>query len=440
MIPKVDNSVLSHFQSEMHYSWVYSLDHKALLRSTGHLKKDGIWTDDDSGSFHQFSVYEPATLSEEFPFVFPSYESKGEGDFPGSPVGGRFRVCITRAYDSSVYYGSIADKRPATVVDPDFGDFVLALNAQGTSFIKRARPGNPSAGLFQFAGELHQIPQIPRLRYTGLKSIRDLGENYLNYEFGWKPFVGDLLDMYKTQQKLAKTLQKLRDNNGLIVRRRDKKKTSTVPSVQCEGSLSVPFGHLGDTTIGGSSPLEGFYVGGPTGCADLDLYSFTGQCDYRYTVYDTLTTWNVGNFGYYVPDIGSDQWTERAKRALFGQNPTPNQLWELLPWSWLIDWFSNVGDIVSNMSTNAVDNETWTNCFSMREVSQTHEIEISTHWDHLIGVNGFDVPAGSTSLIYSRTETNKLRRQASPWGFGLDWPNFSVRQILILAALGITRR
>jgi len=439
MVPKRKLVEQFHAQSDMHYSWVYSRDYDVLLRSTGHNFRDGHWTNDESGSFHQFSIREPAALSESFPFTFPSYERKGTGDFPGVAIPGRFRVCITRGYDSSVYYGPFANQRIPLVVDPLYSDLVLSLNAQGTSFIKRARPGNPSANLFQFVGELREIPRIPRLNYSGLKSFRDLGENYLNVVFGWKPFVKDLLDMYNTQQKLEKTLKKLRENNGLIVRRRDKKKTSTVTLSSTTGSLNVPFGHLGDTTIGGTSDLEGYYVGGPTGCSDLALSSFTGQCDYTYSVKDTTTTWNCGNFGYYVPDIGSDRWTERAKRALFGQNPTPSQLWELLPWSWLIDWFANVGDIMSNLSTNAVDNETWTNCFSMRTVDQSHEIVISNHWDHLTGSYGFDVPAGAASLVYSRHEINKYRRQASPYGFGLDWPNFSVQQILVLAALGITR-
>jgi hypothetical protein len=427
----------------MHSSWIYQRDYKALLRSTGHLFKDGRWTDDDTGSFHVYREYEPACVSENHPFTFPSYEAEGLGDFPGTERNGNFRVCVTRGYDSSRYYGPIADVPIPDPVEPDYGDFVLALNEQGTKFIKSARPGNPSANLFQFVGELRQIPQLPRLRRLGLETFRDLGSNYLNVEFGWKPFVGDLVDMYNTQRKLEKTLQKLRENNGLIIRRRQKPRTTTTTSVQCEGSLSVPFGHLGDTTIGGNSLLEGYFVGGPTGVADLGLYTFTGQCDYNYSVHDTLTTWSCGNFGYYVPDIGSSQWTERAKRALFGQNPTPSQLWELIPWSWLIDWFSNVGDIMSNLSGNAVDNETWTNCFAMRTITRQHVITVSTHWDHLsaapFGVV-FDVPAGSTSLVYSRYETNKLRRQASPYGFGLSWPDFSLRQLAILAALGISRK
>ena len=439
MVPKYDQTLDSVRQSPMHDSWVYQRYYNALLRSTGHLFRDGRWT----GEGEEFFVYheeEPAALSESFPFTYNSFESKGTGDFPGESVNDRFRVCVSRGFDSSVYYGPVANHLLPTPVDPDYGDYSLDLVSQGTSFIKRARPGNPSAGLFQFVGELHQIPQLPRLRYSGLKSFRDLGENYLNYEFGWKPFVKDLKDMYVTQRKLEKTLQKLRDNNGLVIRRRDKKQTSTVPSVKAEGSLTEPFGHLGDTSIGGNSALEGYFVGGPTGCADLDLFSFTGQCDYNYTVYETLTTWNVGNFGYYVPDIGSSQWTERAKRALFGQDPTPNQLWELIPWSWLIDWFTNVGDIMSNLSVNAVDNETWTNCFAMRELIHSHVVNVSTHWDELIGAYAFHVPSGSASIEYKRNEVLRLRRQASPYGFGISWPDFSARQILILAALGITRR
>lgn len=443
MLPKRRNLPQASVRiSDMHASFIYQRQYEVLLRSTGHLKRDGLWLSDDTGSFHVYRESEPAAVSELFPFTFPSYEANGSGDFPGDPRPGQFRVSINRGYDSSLYYGSAADRPLPEVVEPDFGDYVLELNAQGTAFIKRARPGNPTANLFQFVGELREIPLLPRLRYLGLKSFRDLGENYLNYEFGWKPFVKDLVDMYKTQLKLEATLQKLRDNNGLVVRRREKKKTSTSSSDICEGSLSVPFGHLGDTAIGGNSQLNGFYVSGPTGSADLDLYSFSGQCDYSYTTIETLTTWNCGNFGYYVPDIGSSQWTERAKRALFGQNPTPSQLWELIPWSWLIDWFSNVGDIMSNISVNAVDNEVWTNCFSMKEITLEHEIVISTHWDYLYTEpfgSVFEVPAGAASVRYVRTELNKLRRQASPYGFGLDWPNFSPRQILILAALTITR-
>lgn len=439
MLPKYDISQERVRQSPQHDSWVYQRKHNVLLQSTGHLFKDGRWT----GEGEDFFVYheeEPAALSESFPFTFPSFERRGEGDFPGPPANDRFRVCVTRGFDSSVYYGPALDHKLPPVVDPDYRDYTLTLNNQGTAFIKRARPGNPSVGLFQFVGELSRIPTLPRLRHLGLKSFRDLGENYLNYEFGWKPFVKDLVDMYSTQRKLEKTLQKLRDNNGLVVRRREKRKTSTVMNVQCEGSLSAPFGHLGDTAKGGNSLLEGYYVGGPTGCADLDLYLFTGQCDYNYSVYDTFTTWNCGNFGYYVPDIGSSQWTERAKSALFGVNPTPNQLWELLPWSWLIDWFSNVGDILSNLSKNAVDNETWTNCFTMREVIHSHVVRVSTHWDTFEGTNSFFVPGGSASVEYLRKEILRMRRQASPYGFGLSWPDFSVRQVLILAALGITRR
>jgi len=444
MVPKVSlDPVPSVRISDMHSSWAYGRNYNVLLRSTGHLKKDGLWLDDESGSFHVYHEYEPICVSEKFPFSFPSYEADGVGDFPGSTRNGQFRVCVTRGYDSSRYYGPIADHPLPEPVDPVFADHVLALNAQGTAFIKRARPGNPSANLFQFVGELHQIPQLPKVSYAGLKSFRDLGSNYLNFEFGWKPFVKDLVDMYNTQRKLEKTLEGLRKNNGLIVRRREKRKTTVESSLISEGSLSVPFGHLVDTTIGGDSFLNGYYVSGPTGAADLDLYSFTGQCDYSYAVNEQLTTWNCGNFGYYVPDIGSSRWTEKAKRALFGQNPTPSQLWELIPWSWLIDWFSNVGDIMSNLSENAVDNETWTNCYSMREIETSHYITISNHWDHhTTSTFGavFDVPAGSASVDYTRTELNRLRRQASPYGFGLNWPDFSLRQILVLAALGITRK
>lgn len=440
MVPKRDDVTTSYRQSDMHSSFIYSRDYKALLRSVGHLFRDGSWhgTEDD---FQTYKVFEPPCLGKLNAFTFPSYERDGEGDYPGDPVPGGFKLCVTRGYDSSRYYGSIADRKLPAITDPDFSNFVLELNAQGTEWIERNRPGNPFIQFGQFIGELHDLPKIPILQSTGKSFLGKIGSEYLNIEFGWKPFLKDVVGAFEFQQRFQAYYDKLVKNNGISTPRRSKKKVDHVsPVVICSGLLNSPFGHLGDVSRGGNSALDGIFVGGPTGCADLDLYSFPGDCYYSYQVTDTTTTWNSGTFRYFVPDIGSEKWTARAKSVLSGAEVTPAMLWELMPWSWLIDWFTNVGNIISNASTNAVDNETLTNAFSMKTITSLHEIHISSRWDEITGSYGFHLPAGSDELVYTRTESHKLRHQASPFGFGVPSDSFTARQWAILAALAVSRK
>jgi len=116
-------------------------------------------------------------------------------------------------------------------------------------------------------------------------------------------------------------------------------------------------------------------------------------------------------------------------------------LYSVLPWSWLVDWFANVGDILDNMSSNAVDNETLTNAYSMRTVEDLETVDIRVSWDDYDQPSsGFPelavfIPGGSDTYSASFRKTNKLRYQASPFGFGLKFGDFTRRQLAILAAL-----
>jgi hypothetical protein len=268
----------------------------------------------------------------------------------------------------------------------------------------------------------------------------------LNIEFGWKPFVKDVLKAYNFQRSFEKRYNFLVKNNGLPIRRRDKKRVVIGdPVVLCEGSLSQPFGRLDNVSIGGNSQLTDMVLGGPLGSVfDYDGSAFTGQTDYRYQTVLTTTEWSVGTFKYYVPDIGSDRWTAKAKAMLSGTDLSPATLYDVMPWTWLLDWFSNVGDVVHNLTDSRLDNETLTDAFAMYTRKSVHEIVISTHWDGLdLGSeNSPDrllVPAGSDDFTYSRLELMKTRHQASPFGFGVPREAFSASQWAILAALGVTR-
>lgn len=301
----------------------------------------------------------------------------------------------------------------------------VSMTAMGTKGIAKLKPGNPTADLGQFLVELRQLPTFPKLLVSSFKSpkkalsiqglrenlfsYKQLGSEYLNYEFGWKLFVRDLIKLFNFQQDLDKQLRQLRRDNGKVVRRRGTI-TRTESSTVSE-----------DTGISGLYPslTTGFYDGTATNVHKRALYTTVRS---RY--------WFSGAFRYWIPDIESAEWPARAKRALLGINPTPHLLWEVLPWSWLVDWFSSIGDILNNMSTNAAENLVVLYGYAMGEKSTTYHATASSKLKTVGWVSASQV---IESVV-------KRRVKASPFGFGISLPDLSDRQLAILTALGLSKR
>jgi len=446
---KTDDTLDYPLQTDVLSQRIIGRDHRSLLRSSPHRFKDGAWSEEDT-QFHVYREIENPAVGSSKTSLFGPYWHRADPNFlttDGSVEPFTWHPTIARGFDAPVKFDQPGDPVPLpTPTVTDYADYVLGLNALGTAYIRRFRPGNPVASLGQFYGELHDLPRLPIFLQRRTKKYKDLGSEYLNVEFGWKPFVKDLIKAYELQQTIELRLKKLRDGNNIRVKRRSKRELTSVTSDLCEGNLTLPFGDLTDPSIGGNpdvDELAGLHVVGPYG-RYYEGSSLSGSCPYRaYNQTDT-TVWYVGTYRYYVPDIGSDRWTEKAKAALFGLTPTPSVLYELYPWSWLADWFANVGDIFSNLSANAVDNEVLTDSYVMKSIVDGFAVEADPTWDASSyhaphwGAN-LDITAGSEHLQYTLLKVQKMRRQASPFGFGLKTGDFTASQLAILAALGISQ-
>lgn len=331
-----------------------------------------------------------------------------------------------------------ADVSSTELLRPDlpttWEDTKSTLTAHGVTGWKRARPGNPTANLGQFVAELREfnrlfpgfdksilrgpLKTLPLRALASLASFRKLGSGYLNFEFGWKPFVKDLQEMYKLSHDIDRQIATLRRNNGRNIKRERKLKDSTEVS-ETKDITNGAFGYLRPTPILGLT---------------------TGTSTRTVTVTTRERIWFEGCFRYWVQNIGSMQWENRARRALFGANPTPSLLWEVLPWSWLVDWFSNTGDVLSNMSENAVDGTVAKYAHVMRHLETKTVTEVSTTWAaRTTGPTSTRFDGGSASCRRIVRTESKARAVATPYGFGVTYDGLSVRQTAILAALGVTR-
>lgn len=279
------------------------------------------------------------------------------------------------------------------------------MDTLGTSGWNKFRPGRPDVGLTAFIGELRDLPRMLKQRLSDFRGIHGKGDAYLAYQFGWAPLLRDLTKMYGLYHTIDKKISDIRKNNGKWLLR--------------HGTIAT------DRKIyqwENSDP--GFY---PVFSGDIPQIG--GFHNIGYGSLETKS-WFSGRFRYYIPEkeMYTSQWRRNTIRKMYGLTLTPDMAWELIPWSWLIDYFTNAGDIFGNLSGGYVD-AVAKYAYVMQTTSHNMQ-QLST----LITKR-----SGSYSGVVTRQVEVKTRRAASPFGFGMTNSPLRESQLAILAALGLTK-
>ncbi len=279
----------------------------------------------------------------------------------------------------------------------------------GTKMIASSIPTNPvvdgSVGLAELFRE--GIPSMigSSLLKSRVGFLRGLGSEYLNFEFGWKPLVSDIKGAAKAIVESETILRQLARDSGKNVRRR----RHLQPTIETEVLVNT--------------------AGQPKGLSDARWY---GPSWSRTTDKYRRDTWFSG---CYTWEYDPGHLTEVSRiatqaRLLYGLQLTPEVLWNLAPWSWLVDWFANVGPLLHNVS--AFQNDQLVLRYGY--VMDRHQRDIS------VVANVNPTRANIPDMFNERYRCDwKRREQATPYGFGVASSSFTIRQWAILAALGITR-
>lgn len=273
------------------------------------------------------------------------------------------------------------------------------------------KPTNPAASTSQFLAELRDFPRIPFRLFERAKFFRSIGKEYLNFEFGWKPFVKDLIEFFKLYLSWNERWQWLIANNGKPVHRK--------------GAIFKDEDTTSDYTISGDGVDWNTPVG-PTWVYVQRFGSGSGFKSTRTTVIRTSQKyWFSGTFRYYLKHPGFTRfYDEQIARIVFGVDLTPRVVYELLPWSWLLDWATNVGDNLDNLTDSILDGLVADYAYTM---------------GHYMVEETRTVVGPLATCNYYLTNEVKARDQATPYGFGLNPNSFTGRQKAILAALLLAR-
>lgn len=175
-----------------------------------------------------------------------------------------------------------------------------------------------------------------------LELDRNAANAFLTFKFGWESMIRGLSDFLPSPKRVGDRVNDIIARNGQDTSRRTKK-------TWVERETSVP-------------PLSTLFLYKDESSNDLSIKTEGSRsCELRL----------VANFTINFPTVDSP----RLRSALFarriGAEPSPSDLYNLIPWTWLADWFGGAGDYVQLMDSVSGDQSLINNGFiTYREVSR----------------------------------------------------------------------
>lgn len=276
--------------------------------------------------------------------------------------------------------------------------------ARGATAIARSAPTNPLVNLASSGAESVSAGlglSVPGYRTwrERTKLARSAGDEYLNVEFGWLPLVSDI----------RKTMYSVKHHTELV--------KAYVDGSDRKTRVGYRFPGQNDNAVLKNIVIQPF---------PAVAFNTFGVGTATFKTFEE--TWFSGCFKYHVP-LGTDTASKLARyeslaNHLLGTRITPEVLWNAAPWSWLADWFGNIGDVLHNISVLGHDGLVMQYGYIMN-----HRLQ------HFI----LEGTIGGRNVARFQIDEYKRRENATPYGFGFNMSALSSQQIAILTALGLTK-
>lgn len=228
------------------------------------------------------------------------------------------------------------------------------------------------------------------------------GSEYLNVVFGIMPTAQSIVDLIDIARNYPALMQTFHDDRYGRTRRHRQVRNFTEENTT--SSMGYPF------------PM-------------VDSYQPKGL--YVTTVTKQTRVWVDTAWSPRPAVTALDSWLRSLPDwvGTLGALPNAANLWELVPFSWLVDYFTNAGTILSNLSYGGVNGMGLDYAYAMAEMTER------TQWSWTGSYRGYP-----THTTMSRVAVTRQRVRATPFGFGLRPEDLTPSQLAILAALGISRR
>jgi hypothetical protein len=254
------------------------------------------------------------------------------------------------------------------------------------------------------------------------RSANALGSEFLNLSFGWTPLLQETANVLKVGMTLERAIY-----YESFRRKRSWDGPSANGSIADTVSINSSNGPYGSRTYplpGERAPLStGF---GVTFSQDA---RWTAAEDYHFSSKYT----GLAKASRHAASL-SDQAMDVTKRL--GLVDDPRLIWDLMPYSWLVDWFSTMGASISNASTYAPRSGKYSTDYAYMTTKNVY-----TSTGHLLRQSA---PAPGNQISIQRPTSfvscvTKWRDRATPFGFGTQLGSLNATQFGILVALGMAK-
>jgi hypothetical protein len=186
-----------------------------------------------------------------------------------------------------------------------------------TQALANINPNVASIDVGAFLTELREFPKmIHQLGRVLSRKIRaaEIAGGYLAYHFGWKPLIQDMMKLAKMTEIIDQRIKHL-NNLG---------KGSVTRSL---GGDSYPIVPTTQTILASTRANWPAFTGSASGIDERNFW---------YSAKTRLIT--------KLPDLG--QLRKDEFRRAIGEANSASTLWEILPWSWLVDYLTNFSDFL----------------------------------------------------------------------------------------------
>lgn len=311
------------------------------------------------------------------------------------------------------------------------------LAAFGQQAIANRAPARANFEASQFLGELREgLPSIigaAVLKGRVKDVMKNAGGEYLNLQFGWLPLVSEIKKLCSTLMDVESILTNKRGQNGKPVRASFAPPALLSSDTQTFSTL-VLGAVIGDLNVGShvSPAIVPLVRAQPSG-----YVTTSGLDGYDVKIIRSVSTERrfSGSFtsNYSYPGANAD-WLEKAT-ALMNLELTPTVLWELAPWSWLVDWFFKIQSTIESNQI-AADKRIVMNYGYVTQVDRMACLITGN-----IAERGSSGDPTFRAPFTSMSEHSYIKRmRANPFGFqASSWSGLSLDQLAILGALGIRR-
>lgn len=312
-----------------------------------------------------------------------------------------------------------------TGITPSFKPADLSTSTiEGISgkIMRRYRPTKPTFDLTRFTGELRDAPSLfSKVNYIPDR-ISDFGGSYLNYQFGITPTASDL-------QKAAEAIIKSHDLVNEFVRQSaqtvHKSHTEIIDSNSTSGTTST---HVSTQTSNVGPFIVKHDLGGNYTSAGLVKVSYAAYSRRIHHVFSTFEFFVGDPYGY---TTRMEDYLSKAKKLVGGGLTLP-VAYQLTPFTWMLDWFYDIGGLLAYQQDVADNGIVQT--YGGSTITDEYYGSVSFS-DGKMPSNSAAYTGGGTCNFYQR---HSSRRPGSPYDMSPTW-SMDPYKWAIVGALGLTK-